>query len=256
MNFRVVIPARLASTRLPGKPLLDIAGKPMIQHVHERALESGARQVIIAVEDARVQKCAEGFGAEVCMTSTAHRSGTDRLAEVVQKYGFADEDIIVNVQGDEPRLPPALIRQVADDLQRYDQAGVSTLACPITDAAELFDPNAVKVVMDDRGYALYFSRAPIPWSRERFATAPPSGRLPDDGRWYRHIGIYGYRCGFLRRYSQWSATQLEQCEALEQLRVLVHGERIHASVTPQAPEAGVDTPADLERVRRAMTGQA
>lgn len=252
MKFRVVIPARLASTRLPGKPLLDIAGKPMIQHVYERAVESGAEQVIIAVEDPTVQSCAEGFAAEVCMTSTEHRSGTDRLAEVVEKYAFADDEIIVNVQGDEPQLPPALIRQVAQDLDAFPGAGVATLAAPIHDATELFDPNAVKVVMDAAGYALYFSRAPIPWSREHFTDAVGHGPLPAGAGWYRHIGIYAYRCGFLRRYSRWSPVSLEQTEALEQLRVLVNGDRIHVSLTDTAPQAGVDTPTDLERVRRQL----
>ncbi len=250
MSYRVVIPARYASSRLPGKPLADIAGKPMIQHVYERAVASGARLVIVATDDDRVYRAAREFTDDVLMTGSQHQSGTDRVTEVVQHYGFDDDEIIVSLQGDEPLMPPPLIDQVAADLARFDDASVATLAVPVHDAAEIFDPNAVKVVCDQQGYALYFSRAVIPWHRDGFNREPR--QLPAGDVYYRHLGIYSYRCGFLRRYVTWPQAPLEKIEALEQLRVLYHGERIHVSITPQAPEPGVDTPADLERVRQRL----
>ncbi len=250
MSFRVVIPARYASTRLPGKPLVDIAGKPMIQHVYERAKASNARLVIVATDDDRVYQAVRQFTDDVLMTGVHHQSGTDRVAEVVTHYGFHDDEIIVSLQGDEPLMPPALIDQVAQDLASYPAASVATLAVPISDAGEIFDPNAVKVVCDEQGFGLYFSRAVIPWSRDTFNKEPKI--IPEGDVYLRHLGIYSYRCGFLRRFVTWAPAPLERIEALEQLRVLYKGERIHVSTTRQAPESGVDTPADLERVRRKL----
>lgn len=247
MSFVAIIPARFASTRLPGKPLVDIHGKPMVVHVMARALESGAERVIVATDNEEVARAVEAAGGEVCMTRADHQSGTERLAEVIERYQFPDETIIVNVQGDEPLIPPVIIRQVAENLAN-SEADMATLAVPIESAEEAFNPNAVKVVRDAKGYALYFSRAPIPWDRERFtATRDTIG----DG-FLRHIGIYGYRAGFIRRYVSWEPSPLEQIELLEQLRVLWYGEKIHVDVARAIPSVGVDTPEDLARVRAAM----
>lgn len=248
MSFVVIIPARYASTRLPGKPLVDINGKPMVVHVLERASESGAERIIVATDNEEVREAVQAVGGEVCMTRTDHQSGTERLAEVVEKCGFSDETVIVNVQGDEPMIPPAIIRQVADNLAARRDVGMATLAVPIESAEEAFNPNAVKVVMDAQGYALYFSRATIPWDRDRFAAS----RETIGDSFLRHIGIYGYRAGFIRRYVSWQTSPLEQIEMLEQLRVLWYGERIHVDVASVVPGTGVDTPEDLERVRQAM----
>ncbi|MGL6149924.1 MAG: 3-deoxy-manno-octulosonate cytidylyltransferase [Aeromonas sobria] len=244
MSFVVVIPARYASTRLPGKPLADIHGKPMVQHVVEKALQSGADRVIVATDDQRVAQALAATGVEVCMTSPDHQSGTERLAEVCRHYGFAADTIIVNVQGDEPLIPPAIIRQVADNLAAAT-APMATLSVPIKDAEEAFNPNAVKVVTDKDGYALYFSRACIPWDRDRFANSHEQ----IGGHYQRHIGIYAYRAGFIQRYVDWAPSVLEQVEALEQLRVLWYGEKIHVAQALEAPPVGVDTQADLEKVR-------
>ncbi|MGL9750286.1 MAG: 3-deoxy-manno-octulosonate cytidylyltransferase [Symbiopectobacterium sp.] len=247
MSFTAIIPAHYASTRLPGKPLADINGKPMVVHVMERALKSGASRVIVATDHPDVQRVVELAGGEVCLTSHDHHSGTERLAEVIERYQFPDDEIIVNVQGDEPLIPPVIIRQVADNLA-VCQAGMATLAVPITTAEEAFNPNAVKVVMDAQGYALYFSRATIPWDRERFA----QNKETIGDHFLRHIGIYAYRAGFIRRYVTWQPSSLEQVELLEQLRVLWYGEKIHVAVAPAVPSVGVDTPEDLQRVRAAM----
>ncbi|HKS34620.1 MAG TPA: 3-deoxy-manno-octulosonate cytidylyltransferase [Enterobacteriaceae bacterium] len=247
MSFVVIIPARYASTRLPGKPLQDINGKPMIVHVLERARESGASRIIVATDHDEVARAVEAAGGEVCMTRADHQSGTERLAEVIEKCGFSDDTAIVNVQGDEPMIPPVIIRQVAENLTN-SQAGMATLAVPIHSAEEAFNPNAVKVVMDAQGYALYFSRATIPWDRDRFAQS----REAIGDTLLRHIGIYGYRAGFIRRYVSWPASPLEQIEMLEQLRVLWNGEKIHVAVAQQVPGTGVDTPEDLARVRLEM----
>lgn len=247
MSFIAIIPARFASTRLPGKPLVDIHGKPMVVHVMERALESGAERVIVATDNNDVARAVEAAGGEVCMTRPDHQSGTERLAEVIEHYQFSDDTVIVNVQGDEPLIPPVIIRQVAENLAR-STAGMATLAVPITSAEEAFNPNAVKVVRDASGYALYFSRATIPWDRERFSTS----REEVGDCFLRHIGIYGYRAGFIRRYVSWEASPLEQIELLEQLRVLWYGEKIHVDVAKAIPSVGVDTPEDLLRVREAM----
>lgn len=253
MSFVVVIPARYASTRLPGKPLADIHGKPMVQHVVEKALQSGADRVIVATDDERVQQVLAPFAAaagfEVCMTSPDHQSGTERLAEVCRHYGFAADTIIVNVQGDEPLIPPVIIRQVADNLAAAS-APMATLSVPIRDAEEAFNPNAVKVVTDREGYALYFSRASIPWDRDRFA----QNREQIGDHYQRHIGIYAYRAGFIQRYVDWAPSVLEQVEALEQLRVLWYGEKIHVAQALQAPPVGVDTQADLDKVRALLAG--
>ncbi|MFM5643834.1 3-deoxy-manno-octulosonate cytidylyltransferase [Aeromonas caviae] len=253
MSFVVVIPARYASTRLPGKPLADIHGKPMVQHVVEKALQSGADRVIVATDDERVQQALAPFAAaagfEVCMTSPDHQSGTERLAEVCRHYGFAADTIIVNVQGDEPLIPPVIIRQVAGNLAAAS-APMATLSVPIRDAEEAFNPNAVKVVTDREGYALYFSRASIPWDRDRFAQS----REQIGDHYQRHIGIYAYRAGFIQRYVDWAPSVLEQVEALEQLRVLWYGEKIHVAQALQAPPVGVDTQADLDKVRALLAG--
>jgi len=247
MNFIVVIPARYASTRLPGKALLDICGKPMLQHVHERAVASGASAVYIATDDERIQSVAENFGANVVMTSDSHRSGTDRLAEVAQKLSFNDDDIIVNLQGDEPLMPVSLITQVAHDLHDHQDASVATLCTPISSIEDVANPNVVKVVFSKAGYALYFSRAPIAWEREHFRLSSfrPSGHHMH----YRHIGLYAYRAGFLGRFVQWPICDIEEMESLEQLRVLWNDERIHISEAAAIPPPGVDTEEELERVR-------
>ncbi|WP_024871126.1 3-deoxy-manno-octulosonate cytidylyltransferase [Tolumonas lignilytica] len=250
MSFVVVIPARYQSSRLPGKPLADIHGQPMIAWVVERAKQSGASRVIVAVDDERVAAAVSSLDVEVCMTGLHHQSGTERLAEVCEKYAFAPDTIIVNVQGDEPLIPPAIITQVAENLANTT-APMATLAVTIDDEHELFNPNAVKVVMDKQGYALYFSRATIPWDRDGFAKEPKQSHHS----FLRHIGIYAYRAGFIRQYVDWPVSPLEQIESLEQLRVLWHSEKIHVAVAAQTPPAGVDTPEDLEKVRRHLQTQ-
>lgn len=251
--FRVVIPARLASTRLPGKPLLDIAGQPMILRVWQQALASGAVDVCVATDERSVLDCVVAAGGKAVLTRADHASGTDRLAEVVESQGWDDEEIVVNVQGDEPLIEPALIRAVAQTLDEDAEAMVSTAAHPFDEADTFFNPNVVKVVCDARGHALYFSRAPIPWARDDFMHSREV--LPQQLPVLRHVGIYAYRAGFLRRYAQLAPSPLEQWEALEQLRVMWHGYRIAVRVVEDAPAAGVDTPADLERVRAVFARQ-
>ena len=246
MNFNVVIPARFASSRLPRKMLLPIAGKPMIEHVHNAALASGAEHVVIATDHEEIERAALAFGAEVVMTAADHPSGTDRLAEVIAHRGWGEQQIVVNLQGDEPLMPPEVIRQVARNLDEHSVASVATLCERITTAGELFDPHVVKVVMDHEGYALYFSRATIPWDRDAFSVTTEA--LPEAACHYRHIGLYAYRAGFVQRYVQWPRCELEQMESLEQLRVLWHGTRIHVAEALAATPAGVDTEQDLERV--------
>jgi 3-deoxy-manno-octulosonate cytidylyltransferase (CMP-KDO synthetase) len=252
-DFVAVIPARYASSRLPCKPLADIAGKPMVVRVAEQAALSGAREVWVATDHDGVAEAVAAWGFDVAMTRADHASGTDRIAEVAAQLGWSDDTLVVNVQGDEPRIAPALIREVARDLAAHADAAIATACHSIERDADFFDPNVVKVVMDAAGYALYFSRAPVPWAREAFrdARALPAG-LPA----YRHIGIYAYRGAFLRAYASLDPAPVEGFEALEQLRALWHGHRIAVSVTPHAPEAGVDTPEDLERVRRLFAAQA
>lgn len=248
MSFYIVIPARYASTRLPAKPLKEIAGRPMIQHVYERARESAAAQVIIATDDARIEAVAKAFGARVCMTSAAHNSGTDRLQEVAAQLGLKPDDIVVNVQGDEPLIPPAVINQVAANLAENNYASVATLSEPIHSLDDFRNPNIVKVVADQTGKALYFSRAPIPWPRDHFARNDVNS-LPDNFPAQRHIGIYAYRVALLDRFITWPQAQLEQIESLEQLRVLANGEAIHIAEACAAVPGGVDTEADLLRVK-------
>ncbi|MBF0255660.1 MAG: 3-deoxy-manno-octulosonate cytidylyltransferase [Gammaproteobacteria bacterium] len=249
-RFKVVIPARYGSSRLPGKPLREILGKPMLLHVVDRARASQAEQVVVATDDARIQAVAEAAGVEVCMTSASHSSGTERLAEVVDRYAWADDEVIVNLQGDEPAMPSRLIDQVASDMVIHRDAVMTTLATPLQEKAELFDPHIVKLVCDHFGYALYFSRAPIPWHRDEFAL--DAEELPAQTPFQRHIGLYAYRAGFLQRYLNWPASPLEQAESLEQLRVLWHGGRIHVSTTEVLPGQGVDTEADLQRVVKSL----
>jgi len=245
-----VIPARYASTRLPGKPLQDIAGKPMVQHVWEQACKSGATQVVIATDDARIVEACQAFGAKVLLTRVDHNSGTDRLAEVAAALGLEADAIVVNVQGDEPLVPPAIIDQVAANLANNPQAAIATLAEPIEDVAALFNPNVVKVASDLNGLALTFSRAPLPWPRDAFAADRDS--LPAGVPYRRHIGIYAYRAGFLQDFVAWGPCWLENTECLEQLRALWHGVRIHVADALEAPPAGVDTQEDLDRVRRLL----
>ncbi|EWH01893.1 3-deoxy-manno-octulosonate cytidylyltransferase [Halomonas sp. BC04] len=244
--FIAVIPARFGASRLPGKPLLDIAGEPMIAHVWRRACESTAQRVIVATDDSRIREALAPYDAEVVMTRADHPSGTDRLAEVAERLGLADRAVLVNVQGDEPLIPPQLIDQVAARLIGDSEASIATLAEPITDVDTLFNPNVVKVVRALSGRALYFSRAPIPWDRQAFASRPDW--LETDG-WLRHIGLYAYRAGFLAEYGDWTPSPLEQLEQLEQLRALHHGHAIQVALAAQPNPAGVDTAEDLERVR-------
>ena len=244
-EFSVAIPARFGASRLPGKPLRQLNGRPMVAHVVERALAAGAAEVVVATDDERIAAAVQGSGARVCLTRADHPSGTDRLAEVAQQLGWADERIVVNLQGDEPLAPVSGIRTVAATLAT-STAPMATLATPVLDADELFSPNCVKLVRAANGDALYFSRAPIPWARDAFAHDRHA--LPASVPFLRHIGIYGYRAGFLRRYVAMPPGMLERAESLEQLRVLEAGERIAVALAPEPFPAGVDTEADLARV--------
>jgi 3-deoxy-manno-octulosonate cytidylyltransferase (CMP-KDO synthetase) len=249
MSFRVVVPARYASTRLPGKPLADIGGKPMVVRVADAALRSSTASVCVATDDERVRAAVEAHGHTAFMTRSDHASGTDRVAEVAAALGWPDEEIVVNVQGDEPLIRPALIDRVAATLAADAQAAAATAAHPLTDSRDFFDPNVVKVVCGSKGRALYFSRAPIPWARDAFANDRQA--LPAGLGALRHIGIYAYRVAFLREYGLLGASPIENFETLEQLRILWHGYAIGVVVVDQ-PEPGVDTPEDLARVRRLM----
>ena len=247
-SFKVVIPARYASTRLPGKPLADLAGKPLVQWVYEAARGSGASQIFVATDDRRIADAVKAFGGDVCMTGESHRSGTERLAEVARILAWSADEIIVNVQGDEPLIPPAVIAQTAHDLAAHPEASLATLSTPVTDIEELFDPNVVKVITDRSGYAIYFSRAPIPWDRDGFDGAEKVSST--EVAYARHLGIYAYRAGYLRDYAAMQPCALEQAEKLEQLRAIWHGHRIHVATAAELPGHGVDTPADLEKVRQ------
>jgi 3-deoxy-manno-octulosonate cytidylyltransferase (CMP-KDO synthetase) len=238
--MHIIIPARYASTRLPGKPLLDVAGKPLIERVYERARASGAASVTIATDDERIRAAAESFGARVVMTSASHRSGTDRIGEAISRLGFGPQEIVVNLQGDEPLMSATLLHQVAQALVDDPETTVATACHRLHSADDFRNPNVVKVVRDARGRALYFSRAPVPFPRDNVG--------PVDA--FRHIGLYAYRAGFVARYCTWPPCALEAIEQLEQLRVLWQGERINVVEATEMPEAGVDTPDDLERVRR------
>lgn len=248
MQFKAVIPARYASTRLPGKPLLDIAGRPMVIRVADQALKSGAAAVIIASDDDRVLQLAKAFHIQALMTRESHASGTDRIAEVVQSLAWADDEIVVNVQGDEPLIDPQLIHEVAQTLARNQQAVMATACHLIHTKADLLNPNYVKVVFDAEGHALYFSRAPIPYPRDAASDEAIEA--------YRHIGIYAYRVSFLKQYAQLAATRLEKIECLEQLRVLHHGFKIAVAVTANIPAGGVDTQQDLDHVRALLQASA
>ncbi len=246
MSYRVIIPARYASSRLPGKPMADIAGKPMILRVYERCCDSGADSVHIATDDARIADAVKAAGAQVVMTRDDHVSGTDRLQEVATALQLADDDVVVNVQGDEPLIPPAVIDQAADNLLKRPDYDMATLCEPITQADDIFNTNIVKLVMSEQGRALYFSRAPIPFQRQDM---PQDGPV-SAGKWWRHIGIYAYRVGLLHRFVGWPQGQLEQLESLEQLRVLEKGGAIHVAEAVEDVPGGVDTPADLERIQQ------
>ena len=253
-GFLVVIPARYASSRLPGKPLADIAGKPMVVQVAERARASGAKAVWVATDHEEVAEAVRHHGYQVMMTRADHATGTDRIAEVARQLSLADGEIVVNVQGDEPLIEPELIRETAQMLAGDDAASMATACYPITDTESLFNPNVVKVVLDQAGYACYFSRAPSPYARDAFAAGGQS--LPAGLPCYRHIGIYAYRARFLHLYSRLEPAAIERFEALEQLRALWHGHRIAVTVTSHAPAAGVDTPADLNAVRQLFAAAA
>lgn len=246
-DFTVLIPARFGSTRLPGKPLADIHGLPMVARVAQRARQSGARRVVVATDDERIRAAVLAVGCDAVMTRTDHATGTDRLGEAAQLLGLGADEIVVNVQGDEPLLEPPLIRRMATLLAEHADAAMATAAHAITDPAEAFNPNVVKVVCDARGYALYFSRATIPWARDAFAATP--GVVPADLPIYRHYGLYAYRVAFLTRYPALQPAPIERFEALEQLRALWHGYRIVVEITQGTPAPGVDTEDDLARVR-------
>jgi len=248
VSFVVVIPARHQSSRLPGKVLADINGKPMIQWVVEKAKLSGARKVIVATDNDDVANVVNSFGGEVCRTRADHQSGTERLAEVMEHYQFNDDEIIVNVQGDEPFIPPENIAQVAKNLSTQNTARMATLAIKITSVEEAFNANAVKVLIDKNGYALYFSRATIPYDRSRFLNNENIDQIGDF--YLRHVGIYAYHAAFIKDYVNWPTSELERIEALEQLRVLYQGEKIHVAVArSNVPVEGVDTPEDLAKAR-------
>ena len=244
MGFTVLIPARLASTRLPDKPLADIAGRPMVVRVAQRASQSRAQRVVVAGDSPRIVQACEAHGVEAVLTGTDHTSGSDRLAQACELLGLAGPDVVVNVQGDEPLIDPSLIDAVAALLEASPEASMSTAAHAIASADEFSNPNVVKTVLDARGFALYFSRAGIPWWRDGDGALPLAQPLP-----LRHVGIYGYRAAFLRLFPTLAHAPVEQTEALEQLRALWHGYRIAVHVTQAAPGIGVDTPQDLERVR-------
>lgn len=251
-DFVVAIPARYAASRLPGKPLRLLGGEPLVAHVARRALAAGAREVWVAADDERIADALKDSGVCVAMTSTAHASGTDRLAECATLAGWSNDTLVVNLQGDEPFAPAEGIAAVAR-LLTDSGADMATLAAPVTDADTLFDPNAVKVVCRDNGDALYFSRAPLPWPRDAFAA--DRHQLPAGGHWLRHIGIYAYRVGFLQKFAAMPPGRLEQIEALEQLRVLESGHRIAVMPTPVAFPPGVDTPEDLQRAERQLAAR-
>lgn len=249
MSFKVVIPARYASSRLPAKPLLDLGGKPMVVRVAERALASGAEEVWVATDHPAVLAAAQAHGLNAVMTREDHASGTDRLAEVVEQRGWGDDALVVNVQGDEPLIEPELIAATAAQLAASG-ADIATVGHPLTEAAEFFNPNIVKLVCKADGDALYFSRAPIPYARDHFAREAGGETLPEDFPAFRHIGLYAYRAAFLRAYSRLAPSPLEQFECLEQLRALWHGYRISVAIADTLPVPGVDTPEDAARMRK------
>ncbi|GFD68472.1 3-deoxy-manno-octulosonate cytidylyltransferase [Alteromonas sp. KUL106] len=248
MSFTVVIPARYGSSRFPGKPLALIGGKPMIKHVVERAQEAGADNIIVATDDERIKNVVVGF-AQVCMTSEAHQSGTERIAEVVEKLGIASETIVVNVQGDEPFIPAENINQVATNLANAPQCQMATLSTPITRVEDVFNPNIVKVLVNQKGESIYFSRSAIPFERDFMMANPTSANT---ALYNRHIGIYAYRADYIKQYVGYSPSALEQIESLEQLRALWYGDKIHCEVASAPPPVGIDTPEDLERLLKTI----
>ncbi|AWB67453.1 3-deoxy-manno-octulosonate cytidylyltransferase [Saccharobesus litoralis] len=243
MGYSIVIPARYGSTRFPGKPLADINGKPMIQRVYEKCQTTNAEQIVVATDDARIADVVKQFGGQVCMTAATHESGTERIAEVIDKMAIAQDQVIVNVQGDEPFIPAAIVAQVAENLVARPQINMATLAVKIDDVEEAFNPNAVKVLTNKDGLALYFSRATIPYDRSRFLNNDAPQEIGD--YYLRHLGIYAYRAGFVKQYVSWQPSALEQIESLEQLRVLWYGEAIHVDIAHETPPPGIDTPQDL-----------
>jgi len=251
-DFRVAIPARFAASRLPGKPLRLLAGRPMIEHVHRRAVESGASSVVVATDDDRIRAAVEAFGGRAVLTSPDLPSGTDRIAAVAASEGWPDDDLVVNLQGDEPCMPPAAVRRAAELLAARPDAGVATLAVPVVEPDELFDPSAVKVVLDDAGLARWFSRAPIPWVRDDFDPSLLPRSLPPGVPFLRHLGIYAYRVGVLRRLTAAPVHAYERAESLEQLRAVAMGIAIAVEVLQKAPPRGVDTEDDLARAEAAL----
>jgi 3-deoxy-manno-octulosonate cytidylyltransferase (CMP-KDO synthetase) len=249
--FHVVIPARFSASRLPGKPLLVIGDRPLIQWVWQCARQSGAATVVIATDDVRIFDAATAFGADVELTSPEHASGTDRIAEVVRAKRLSPDDVVVNLQGDEPMMPAAVVQEVAQALSSRPQFDIATAVAPIRSLAEFLDPSCVKALRARQGEALYFSRAPVPWPRDDVADGLPKRFA---GAW-RHVGIYAYRVRSLLQFASWPPTPLEQTEKLEQLRALEHGMRIHLVELSEPPPAGVDTPADLQRVRAALAAE-
>lgn len=250
-NYKIVIPARYGSSRLPGKPLIELAGKPMIQHAYERALETGVDEIVIATDDPRIEAVAKAFGADVVMTDPAHENGTERIAEVARLRNWSGDTVVVNLQGDEPLIPRSLIETTASSLLEHSQAGMSSVCTALESDQDVFDPNVVKVVLDRLGFAMYFSRASIPWDRDGYRDQP--GVRTDKMPVYRHIGMYGYRVSFLNEYTRMEPCPLETTECLEQLRALWYGVKIHMAVIEEAPGHGVDTPDDVARVEQALT---
>ncbi|APD89888.1 3-deoxy-manno-octulosonate cytidylyltransferase [Alteromonas mediterranea] len=244
MSFTVVIPARFGSSRFPGKPLALIDGKPMIQHVVERAKEAGAENIIVATDDERIQNVVEGF-AQVCMTSVEHQSGTERIAEVIQTQNISGDTIVVNVQGDEPFIPAENIKQVATNLANAPQCQMATLSTPIVSVEDVFNPNIVKVLVNEKGESIYFSRSPIPFERDYMMANPNKANT---SLYNRHIGIYAYRADYVNQYVNYAPSALEQIESLEQLRAIWYGDKIHCEVAVAPPPVGIDTPEDLERL--------
>ncbi|EPE37795.1 3-deoxy-manno-octulosonate cytidylyltransferase [Candidatus Photodesmus katoptron] len=248
MTFTVIIPARYYSTRLPGKPIIDILGKPMVRWVYDSAMQSGASKVIIATDDQRIARVVNLFGGKVCMTSSKHQSGTERLAEVVNMLRLSDNHTVINVQCDEPLIPPSIITQVANSLSSTD-ASMATLAVEIVNKNEVFNSNVVKVLMNKDGYAIYFSRAPIPWDKVNFSKKDKKITYP----LMRHIGIYAYKASFINTYMNWKSTILEHIESLEQLRVLWYGEKIYVNIAKDIPIfGGIDTFEDLKTIREML----
>lgn len=248
MSFTVIIPARFGSSRFPGKPLADINGKPMVQHVFERAQEAGASEIIVATDDTRIEKVASNF-ARVCMTSENHQSGTERIAEVIKKEGLASDEIVVNVQGDEPFIPAENIRQVAVNLADSSQCQMATLSTNIDNEEDVFNPNIVKVIVNNYGESIYFSRSCIPFERDTMMRSPGTANT---SLYQRHIGIYAYRASYVSKYVNYAPSALEQIESLEQLRAIWYGDKIHCEVAIAPPPIGIDTPEDLERLLKTI----